>query len=130
MGYNPSGVFHLLILGESNIQTRPGKLTYHSTAPDQWPKSYGNSGTCWCSVGNDLPGVGNQPGIAFIFFHLSSPAYRTSKYAEPRVLDTGLLVNSQLKGKEQVMADPETQEESQWIVPQRILSALTIPGFN
>ena len=53
------------------------------------------------------------------------------EYAEPRVLlHIGLLVKSQLKGKEKVMADPETQEESQWIVPQRILSALTIPGFN
>lgn len=26
--------------------------------------------------------------------------------------------------------DPKTQDESQWIVSQRILSALTIPGFN
>ena len=26
--------------------------------------------------------------------------------------------------------DPKTQDESQWIVSHRILSALTIPGFN
>ena len=28
------------------------------------------------------------------------------------------------------MTDPKTQDESQWIVSQRILSALTIPGFD
>ena len=61
---------------------------------------------------------------------LGSPNPSTA-YAEPRVLlDIGLLVKSQLKGKEKVMADPETQEASQWIVPQRIFSAHTIPGFN
>ena len=35
------------------------------------------------------------------------------------------------KGKERRrMTDRKTQDEPQWIVAQRLLSALTIPGFN
>ena len=73
--------------------------------------------------------ISGAPKTVRQFGSFGTPPVR--EYAEPRVLlHIGLLVKSQLKGKEKVMADPETQEESQWIVPQRILSALTLPGFN
>jgi hypothetical protein len=32
--------------------------------------------------------------------------------------------------KEMGMTNHKTQDESQWIVAQRLLSALTIPGFK